>query len=458
MENTDAHLAYLDFDFNFVAVNSAYVAGSGYRQEELIGKNHFELFAHDENELIFRRVRNTGIPAQFKAKPFRFPGQPWRGVTYWDWRLTPVRGADGAVQGVVLSLIDVTRTTKAQLASDALNRIDDLIHSTLVLETVLDQVMSELAATVGCEAVTVAFRSTDARWRVAGVLGLPGSVKDREFGDEDFPAATEALHNGVPVHVADGDSPRFPGRMAESLGIKAMMLAPLVLPEHPFGVLCFGYTSGPAVFDDAQIDFARKAAASLSLGIGNTQLYEAEKAARMSAARALDRTELLLRAARSLNATDGLHRVLEELASVTMAATGRSRVMVSLNDADKNELVIEAATPGALPTGTRIPVSGLSERMQGVLTMHRPTAVDYSSSDLSTGERESAASFNTRMVLVIPLIVGDRFIGHLFVDEPRGERPFDEDDIEIAAALASHAAVVVENARLYEDQLRREVR
>lgn len=116
MENTDAQLAYLDRDFNFILVNSAYARGSGHTIDDLIGKNHFALFPNQENQKIFERVRDTGVPVEFIDKPFEFVDQPERGVTYWTWTLTPVKDASGDIQGLVLSLVEVTERKKAELA------------------------------------------------------------------------------------------------------------------------------------------------------------------------------------------------------------------------------------------------------------------------------------------------------------------------------------------------------
>lgn len=108
MAHTDAYLAYLDPDFNFVRVNAAYVRGSGYSREELVGRNHFELFPHAENQAIFEQVRETGKSVTFWAKPFRFADRSELSVTYWDWTLAPVHNAQGRIDGFVLSLVDVT--------------------------------------------------------------------------------------------------------------------------------------------------------------------------------------------------------------------------------------------------------------------------------------------------------------------------------------------------------------
>jgi PAS domain S-box-containing protein len=128
MENTHAQLAYLDPDFNFIRVNSAYAQSSGHSQEELIGHNHFELFPNAENQAIFEGVRDTGQAVHFQARPFEYADQPERGVTYWDWSLVPVKDESRGVQGLVLSLTEVTDRIRAEQEREQHRaRVDRLI-------------------------------------------------------------------------------------------------------------------------------------------------------------------------------------------------------------------------------------------------------------------------------------------------------------------------------------------
>ena len=69
-------VAYLDRDFNFIRVNKAYADVSGHDPDYFVGKNHFQLFPHAENEAIFRNVLETGKPYHDFAKPFEYPNQP----------------------------------------------------------------------------------------------------------------------------------------------------------------------------------------------------------------------------------------------------------------------------------------------------------------------------------------------------------------------------------------------
>ena len=115
----NSHLVYLDRDFTFVQVNETYAASCGYRPEEMIGKNLFNLYPDSENEAIFARVRDTGEGVTCHDKPFVFPDQPERGVTWWDWTLSPVKESSGLVTGLVFSLVD---TTERKLLEEKLRR------------------------------------------------------------------------------------------------------------------------------------------------------------------------------------------------------------------------------------------------------------------------------------------------------------------------------------------------
>ncbi len=115
---TNSNFALLDLDFNFLFVNSAYAAGSGYTQEELVNQNLFDLFPDEESRKIFQRVANTGEPFFFTERPFRYENQPWKETTWWNISLVPVRDPHGQVYALLLTLTDVTelRTTKDKQA------------------------------------------------------------------------------------------------------------------------------------------------------------------------------------------------------------------------------------------------------------------------------------------------------------------------------------------------------
>ena len=128
----NVHFVYLDREFNFLMVNEAYAKTCGYQTREMIGKNHFDLYPNEENETIFRRVRDSGEPAEFHDKPFVFPDQPERGVTYWDWTLVPTKDDDGLVMSLVFSLIETTERKRSEERTRQSEEKLRLLHDTML--------------------------------------------------------------------------------------------------------------------------------------------------------------------------------------------------------------------------------------------------------------------------------------------------------------------------------------
>ena len=114
--HTHMLVACLDPQFNFVRVNRAYADADEREPSFFHGKNHFVLYPNEENEVIFRRVVETGIPYFADAGPFEYAEHPEWGISYWDWGLVPIRNQQGIVSGLVLTLADVTARKHAEEA------------------------------------------------------------------------------------------------------------------------------------------------------------------------------------------------------------------------------------------------------------------------------------------------------------------------------------------------------
>lgn len=122
-ENPHLVVALLDTSFRFLRVSRGYAFVDDRRPEELIGRNHFEVYPNPDNEAIFRRVVETGQPHVEFAKPFEYAENPERGTTWWDWSLIPLAGESGAVGSLLFILIDVSSRVRAEQALRARDRI-----------------------------------------------------------------------------------------------------------------------------------------------------------------------------------------------------------------------------------------------------------------------------------------------------------------------------------------------
>lgn len=101
-------IVYLDKKFNFLRVNRAYAEECGHDEHFFVGRNYFALYPNAENEAIFRKAVETGETYSVFAKPFEFMEYPERGITYWDWTVTPVKDDEGSVKELIFILVNVT--------------------------------------------------------------------------------------------------------------------------------------------------------------------------------------------------------------------------------------------------------------------------------------------------------------------------------------------------------------
>lgn len=276
IDNANAHIAYLDADFNFVMVNSTYATGSGHTVDELVGKNHFEIFPNEENERIFTLARDTGEPIEYAAKPFDFADQPWRGTTYWDWRLTPVKDRSSHVTGLVLSLVDVTREHIEARINDSLGEIESSIHSTLERDEVLRRVAEQSAAAIGAHSVVLAMREGE-QWVVRYAFNMKEEVIGQGFTVRQAPFMGIAADTRRPIAIDDAfDDPRTSLKTQEYLGVRSVMMAPLIVRDEVLGGLFFNYYERHD-FTDLEVMYASRLSASIGLAIANIALYEAER-------------------------------------------------------------------------------------------------------------------------------------------------------------------------------------
>ncbi len=130
-------LVFLDKEFNFIRVNEAYARGTGRAVGDFPGRNHFEIYPHEENHAIFQEVVRTCTPYMAIARPFVFPDHPEWGVTYWDWSLVPVLDAEGEVDFLVFGLRDVTKRKRTEQELHAASR-----YARSLLETSLDPLVT----------------------------------------------------------------------------------------------------------------------------------------------------------------------------------------------------------------------------------------------------------------------------------------------------------------------------
>ncbi len=132
-EHPNMMLAHMDRQFNFIRVNTSYAKADDKVPSFFPGKNHFELYPNKENEAIFHQVANTGKPHFEFAKTFEYAEHPEREMSHWDWSLAPVFTPSGTIEGLILTLMDVTERVKSQKKVFRLATVINQAEATVVI-------------------------------------------------------------------------------------------------------------------------------------------------------------------------------------------------------------------------------------------------------------------------------------------------------------------------------------
>ena len=147
--NTHILIAYLDLDFNFIQVNIAYANYNKKPINYFVGKNYFELYPYEKNNKIFTKVVETGKPYIVFEKYFNHNKDIEKKDQYWDWSLHPVKNKSGKVDGVILTLLDVTKRVKNQRelekTKEKLNQSKRLSDLGLLAATVAHELRNPLS-------------------------------------------------------------------------------------------------------------------------------------------------------------------------------------------------------------------------------------------------------------------------------------------------------------------------
>jgi PAS domain S-box-containing protein len=123
LENTPSWLAYLDRDLRYLDMNSGYAGMTGRARAAAIGRTFAEIFPEaGEVRGIFEQVRDTGQPQVFHEHRHALTHRPELGDRWFDAAVTPVKGESGEVEGLVVSLTDVTESVQTRERAVAAER------------------------------------------------------------------------------------------------------------------------------------------------------------------------------------------------------------------------------------------------------------------------------------------------------------------------------------------------
>jgi PAS domain S-box-containing protein len=464
----DTNIAYLDREFNFIRVNDTYASSAGHSVEYFIGKNHFELYPHAENQAIFQNVLDTGQPFSVLEKPFEYPEFPERGVTYWDWRLHPVKGFEGEVEGLVLSLVDVTERKQAELQlerqneelrelsnaerrnrelAESLVQATNTVNQSLELEQVLSSILEQIRKAIGFRGAGIILIE-DGALRLASYLGFEAypeglQALEQTTSFEEYPFLRQVCSSSQPLTINSNDEFVYMMPQSGLEWINSVLAAPLNIGKDVIGVI--GLISElPDAFDQQDVSRLMAFAAPAALAIHNAQLYRAEQSARQA-------SETLRSVVQALSQTIDLgqviHTLLDHLQWVIPADTAG---VILLGDESHSEIRVlrgygQWADSVDIPS---FPIDGITDSVIHRMISSRKS-LRVPGIDLPTNQVDRLPNQQIANWMLVPMLVNEKIIGYVEIGLAN-EESFTTEHVHWAEVLVSQAGVALQNAWLFE--------
>lgn len=453
--STHILLAYMDTDFRFIRVNRAFAEADQKDPEDFEGKNHFELYPSEENERIFQKVLATGEPVLFYSKPFSTHYAHNRGISYWDWILDPIKDEHGKVEGVLLSLFEVTERKKAEEQIQRhsqelafLNKVSAKTSSSLELPEMLTAVRDLFAEQSVYPAGVIYTYDPSSQELVPEISwGMDGG---RRLENHRFPVSLEPYRQVV-EEVETRQVKRVSVQHSDILADRTAGLPDdgstcIYIPLTAHGELQGLMELIPSTTENTpgQADaFYQAIGLTVGKAIHNTDLYAKERAS-------YEKAEVLRQAGLALTQSLDLQTVMQALLEFTGRLVPYDRASVMLVE-DEEHLNVTVGPASSLPQPAQreawVRINREENRyIDQVISGQKGIWI----ADLALCEDWKRLPWSQACGswLGAPLFAGDKVIGlcSLEKDQPGF---YSAEHLALAEALASQAAVAVQNSWLF---------
>jgi PAS domain S-box-containing protein len=336
---------------------------------------------------------------------------------------------------------------KSHLRSELMAKTAGTLLSSDDPQRLLEDLCREVMELLDCQTFFNFLADEEAgRLRLNASAGIPDEEAQRiewlDYGVAVCGCAALDACRIVAEDIPTTPDPRT--ELVKSYGVKAYACHPLMAQDRVLGTLSFG-TRTRTRFADDDLALMKAVADHVAIAVERKRVEDAARAE-------LEKTELLLEAARAVSDRTDLEAMLRALAEVILSSARHSRVSISLWDADRRELAFTVSVGRqALPRFV-LDWQQLSVPARQVIADQATLVADFDA--LGDEARGTANGNAVRMSLMVPLVSSEHLLGILFVDEPGERLEFSTREIQVMEGIASQAAVAVENAQLYETQRR----
>ena len=243
----------------------------GRSAESLIGKRLPEEFPESTGLPYYRQVMSERVPVRFES--FASMAGVWVEVHAYP-----------TLEGISMIVSDITERKTAELEVAESRRLDEslasigtMVTTSLDSDEILHRLVTLSAEAMGAETAGLTLSSVRG-WVVRSTVGMPAGPIRTVLNDPQLEAAFLSAEPNEPIVIDDVDQdPRVDPQFMKRLGVKSLLLVPLVAKGNVIGALVFRHRTKPTPFTEAQVDFATNLSILASLALENARVFERER-------------------------------------------------------------------------------------------------------------------------------------------------------------------------------------
>jgi PAS domain S-box-containing protein len=380
-------------------------------------------------ETVLRRRDGSDMPAELNTAFISYGGGPAELVIVRD-----VTERKRTEEGI--------RRRNEQLA--ALNAISTTVSGSLDLQEILDRALNKVLELAGTQVGSIYLLN-----QRAGELTLAShrGVSD-EFAEQvrtlrvDASVSGQAAQCGEPMVVDDvTNDPRMTGTPVSRTDIRAFVAIPVKAREEVLGVMHVASHERHAV-DPGEVRLYTTIAHQIGLAVQNAQLWDA-------AQRRLGESSILLEISQAITSVVDLEELLQLIVDSALDAIecAEGGVVYLLDEHGKD--LWPRAWAGGHVAATRLMEAQGMQGCQEIAERAARQGRVINAPDIEADPRFAApeGTHEFRSLLAVPLLVDRQGMGCVAITSGR-VGAFTTEDERLMMALASQAAIAVENAQL----------
>ncbi len=206
-------------------------------------------------EVLVRHASGCDIPAEISASVFKL-------------------GEKLLIIGIFR---DLSIRKRANELRDFLNEINAVASSKLNIFDVMDEIISTTATAIGADSAAF-FLLEGNHWVLEQVHGRSPDKIGTKIPYDTLDPPPRMAENPAPLAISDMlNDDRANKEMAQKIGLRSLLLVPLVFGERVLGMLVFRYFTKQMEFTREEVDFATKLGVSISLSLENARLFSEQQ-------------------------------------------------------------------------------------------------------------------------------------------------------------------------------------